>query len=245
MTTKLKQQLSIETLPTETVRQELTPTPMALIEKAMSDPNFDLDKLERLMKMQSDWDLKKARKDFFEALKKFQYECPTIQKNSGADFGAKGGGSVKYNFATLDQIVKQIKEPLNNCGLTYRFDIKDISGSIEVTCVITHVSGHSESTTMQAGSDTSGAKNAIQAKGSTMTYLQRYTLIGSLGITTADADDDGDRHPNGLADDVMLAIKVCNTQSELGMVWDRYSEMQKNKSFIDEVKKRKAELNGK
>ena len=241
-----KKQLTIsesEMLP-PVVQQETTP--MTLIEKAMSDPNFDLDKMERLMKMQSEWDLKQARKDFFEALAKFQYECPTIEKNSGADFGSKGGGSnVKYNFATLDQIIKQIKEPLKNCGLTYRYDVKDLGTSTEVTCVITHINGHSESTTMNAGSDTSGAKNAIQAKGSTMTYLQRYTLIGALGITTADAADGGENHPNQLADEVMLAIKVCNNRDELTMVWDRYSELQKNKAFIDAVKKRGGELNGK
>jgi hypothetical protein len=241
MTTKPKQQLTI----TEPLENSFiqTATPMTLIEKAMSDPNFDLDKLERLMKMQTEWDLRQARKDFFEALSKFQYECPTIDKNGKADFGA---GKTKYSFATLDQIISQIKEPLKNCGLTYRFNIKDLEGTTEVTCVITHVGGHSESTTMIAGSDSSGSKNAIQAKGSTTTYLKRYTLIGGLGIVTADADDDGESHPNKLSDEVMLALKVCNNQDELRMVWDRYEEMQKNKSFIDAVNVRKGELkNGK
>ena len=44
---------------------------------------------------------------------------------------------------------------------------------------------------MESGLDTSGAKNDIQQKGSTQTYLQRYTLIGALGLTTADEDNDG------------------------------------------------------
>ena len=38
--------------------------------------------------------------------------------------------------------------------------------------------------------DTSGKKNEIQSRGSTITYLQRYTLIGALGLTTADEDID-------------------------------------------------------
>lgn len=238
----MKKQLTIDAGDITFPATQQEATPMALLEKAMSDPNFDLEKMERLMKMQTEWDERHARKDFFQSLAKFQYECPTIEKNAKADFGA---GKTKYGFATLDQIVSQIKEPLKNCGLTYRFDIKDVAGSTEVTCVITHVGGHSETTTMIAGSDSSGSKNAIQAKGSTMTYLQRYTLIGSLGITTADADDDGGKHPNGLADEVMLAIKVCNNRDELTMVWDRYPELQKNKTFIDAVKKRGGEFNGK
>jgi hypothetical protein len=44
---------------------------------------------------------------------------------------------------------------------------------------------------MVAAPDTSGSKNAIQAIGSTVQYLMRYTFIGAFGITTADADMDG------------------------------------------------------
>lgn len=44
---------------------------------------------------------------------------------------------------------------------------------------------------MRAPSDLSGNKNAIQAIGSTTTYLMRYTLIAAFGLTTADEDNDG------------------------------------------------------
>jgi hypothetical protein len=239
MTTKPKQQLTI----TEPLENSFiqTATPMTLIEKAMSDPNFDLDKLERLMKMQTEWDLRQARKDFFEALSRFQYECPTIDKNGKADFGA---GKTKYSFATLDQIISQIKEPLKNCGLTYRFNIKDLEGTTEVTCVITHVGGHSETTTMVAGSDSSGSKNAIQAKGSTMTYLQRYTLIGSLGITTAGADNDGktSEPKSKLSDEVLHSILVCETTEQLTTLWNNSHELQKDQSFINAMSKRRKEV---
>src|SRR6185503_4639414 len=38
--------------------------------------------------------------------------------------------------------------------------------------------------------DASGSKNAIQAIGSTLTYLQRYSLVQALGLAAAE-DDDG------------------------------------------------------
>ena len=44
---------------------------------------------------------------------------------------------------------------------------------------------------MSGAPDTSGKKNTIQAQGSSVTYLQRYSLIGALGLTTADEDIDG------------------------------------------------------
>jgi hypothetical protein len=50
--------------------------------------------------------------------------------------------------------------------------------------------GHSEETTLSAPSDTTGSKNPIQAIGSTITYLERYTLLALTGLATYDQDDD-------------------------------------------------------
>jgi len=51
--------------------------------------------------------------------------------------------------------------------------------------------GHSESVTLQSATDDSGKKNNIQALGSAITYLQRYTLLSITGLATEDQDDDG------------------------------------------------------
>lgn len=59
-----------------------------------------------------------------------------------------------------------------------------------MTCKITHIQGHSEETTLLAQPDASGSKNAIQAMGSTITYLERYTLLALTGLATHE-DDDG------------------------------------------------------
>jgi len=70
---------------------------------------------------------------------------------------------------------------------------------IEVTCIITHRDGHSERTTMVGPEDFSGFKNAMQSRGSSTTYLERYCLIGALGLVTADSDNDGGK-PKGNPD---------------------------------------------
>ena len=54
-----------------------------------------------------------------------------------------------------------------------------------MTCVLSHRDGHFEETTLTAGRDDSGKKNAIQQVGSTITYLQRYTLKAALGLAAA------------------------------------------------------------
>lgn len=155
-------------------------SPSKLMEIAINQ-NADVEKLEKLMAMQERWDANNARKAYFEALTRFQAKCPVIKKR-------KAGHN--YMYAPLSDIVQQIKEPLQSCGLSFRFE-QSHADAIEITCVVTHVDGHSERTSMKADADTSGSKNTIQAAGSAVTYLQRYTLIGALGITTADEDMDG------------------------------------------------------
>jgi uncharacterized protein YyaL (SSP411 family) len=65
-----------------------------------------------------------------------------------------------------------------------------------VTCVL-FGHGHSEETTLSGPADASGSKNAIQAIGSTLTYLQRYSLVQALGLAAAEDDDGNTAAANG------------------------------------------------
>ena len=218
-----------------------TPDPLALIKLAI-DTNADIDKLEKLMALKERHDAAQARREFFEALARFQAECPVITKNKKADFNSSKG-NVKYSFATLDQIVSQIKDPLQKCDLTYRWEFSENENRISVTCLITHKSGHSETTVTSANADTSGAKNEIQARGSTLTYLQRYTLIGALGIATAQEDIDGQNKNDGkLHPDTELAIKDCKTEADLSSVWNSNTQLHTDKAFVQAMGKRKMEI---
>lgn len=166
-------------------KQEMMPTssaanPMTLLEMAI-DKGADIDQLEKLMALQERYDAKQAKSSFLHAMTEFQSIVPRITKN-------KDGHNCKY--APLSDIVEQIKSSLSGCGLSYRFE-QEHAEEIKVTCVVSHIDGHSEKTTMQARPDDSGKKNQVQSIGSTVTYLQRYTMIGALGITTADSDMDG------------------------------------------------------
>ena len=71
---------------------------------------------------------------------------------------------------------------------------------------------------MTALADKTGSKNAVQAIGSTVTYLQRYTLIGALGITTADDDMDA-RINNEIVDPeyISLLFLLCEEHAQKGI----------------------------
>lgn len=157
-------------------------SPMALVSAAVNS-GADVDKLEKLMDLQERWEKKEAKKSFYKALAKFQSVCPDI-------IAKKQGHNSKY--APIGDIVAQIKQPLSESGLTYRFEqAQNEKGVIKISCIISHFDGHEERTSLSSDADKSGNKQAIQAIASTVTYLRRYTLTGALGIATADEDMDG------------------------------------------------------
>lgn len=180
-----------ETEQTATPAPVLIPaTPNDLIAQAI-EKGLDVAALERLMNLKERYDADLAHKAFLEAFTDFQSNTPDLRKTKAVGFDGKGGGATNYKFAPLADIARQIGPVLKKCGLSYRWEIDDNATELKVTCIVSHIAGHSERTTMRSGPDTSGSKSAIQGRGSAVEYLKRYTLVGALGLTTADEDMDG------------------------------------------------------
>lgn len=172
-------------------------TPMTLIEMAITN-KVDVETIERLFALQERWEKNQAKKLFLSAFSKFQSKVPKIKKKKSVGYDTKDGtGKVDYKYAQLSEIAETLQPILQETGLTYRWEISEPEGKqlIECTCIISHTAGHSERTVTMAAKDTSGKKNDIQARGSAITYLQRYSLIGALGLTTANDDVDGRAKP--------------------------------------------------
>lgn len=161
--------------------------PDFFIEKAIS-AGSDIAVLNGLFELKQKHEAHEAKKAFYAAMHRFQQQKPVLKRSQEVSFG---NGKAAYKFCPLSEIEKSIKQPLADCGLSYRFENTEREGRFGVRCIVTHVSGHSEVTEMFAPADDSGNKNKIQGIGSTNTYLMRYTLIASLSLTTADEDNDG------------------------------------------------------
>ena len=161
-------------------------TPMGMLEIAVNR-GADVGQLEKLLALQERWEANEARKAFVAALSAFKAEPPTVTKNKSANYG---GGKAQYEYATLPQVVNVIAPALSKHGLSHRFSMQQSEGQIAVTCTLTHVMGHSETVTLSAPADTTGSKNAIQSIGSTVSYLERYTLLAITGLAAEGQDDD-------------------------------------------------------
>jgi len=172
-------------LPAENVRQIepqalVTMTPMDMLARAVQS-GADLDMIEKLMNLQERWEGSNARKAFDAAIASAKAKIPPIERN------ATGHNDKRY--ADFSAIAKVVDPILSEFGLSYRFRTSQ-TDRISVTCILSHKDGHSEETTLAGPPDASGSKNAIQAIGSTLTYLQRYSLVQMLGLAAA-RDDDG------------------------------------------------------
>lgn len=180
-------------------------TPMDMLNRAV-ESGAGLEMVEKLMNLQERWETGQARKAFDRAIAAAKAKITPIQRN------AKGHNDKRYaDFAAIAKVVDPI---LSKHGLSYRF--RTAQGErISVTCILSHEDGHSEETTLSGPADASGSKNAIQAIGSTLTYLQRYSLVQMLGLAASN-DDDGKAAADGgvISDD--QAAELIALADEVG-----------------------------
>jgi len=203
--------------------------------------------LKQMLDLQERWEANEARKAYVAAMAAFKQRAPAVlAKDAEVDF-TTGKGRTHYRHATLGAIVQQITAMLSEHGLGVSWSVDQANGGVSVTCHVTHERGHSESVTLTAPPDDSGNKNKIQQIGSTVTYLERYTLLAALGLATADQDDDGiaaGRRPGvepeapeprdgGATSDVPPCPK-CG-----GPMWDNRAEREQDKRDIEAGKRKK------
>ena len=163
-------------------------TPMEMIQTALSNGS-GIEVIDKLMSLQERWEANQGRKAFDMAISAAKGEIPPIIKDRTVDF-TSSKGRTHYRHESLAGIAKVVDPILGKYGLSYRFRTQQDGRAVTVTCVVSHRDGYSEETTLSAGADESGNKNTIQQVGSTITYLQRYTLRAALGLSATD-DDDG------------------------------------------------------
>jgi hypothetical protein len=187
-----------------------SPTPMDLLTQAVASGNLEL--AEKLMGLQERWERNQARKAFDNAMAEAKAEMPIIIKDQTVDFSSQKGRT-NYKYEDMAGLARQVDPILSKHGLSYRYRTVSDSSSMTVICIVFHRDGHSEENSLTAPNDLSGNKNAIQAIGSTQTYLQRYTLKAALGLAASKDDDAnsvivdkiGDQQ---LADLISLATEV-------------------------------------
>lgn len=234
-------------------RQELAPADpmMEMLASAVATGNVELVKELYAFKKQVEAD--EAKKAFAEAFSRFKAEAVVIVKNVTITDGPLKGKKHADNYGVCSAVIPA----LSKYGLSHSWKLtKDEPGWMEVTCTIRHVTGYSESVSMGGAPDTGPGRNAIQARGSTKTYLERYTLLAATGLAAQDDNDGvGSGKSQGMSDEDFVtrktAIEGANTNDELKKFYLAAVDAAKKlgddssvKAFANAKDKRWRELNG-
>lgn len=166
----------------------LNVNPQALIKIAL-EKNVAIDVLEKLLSMRERLQAEQAEIEFRESMSGFQSSCPVIVKHKEI---MDKNGRVRYRYAPLDDIVKQIKPLFEQYGLSYDIDTQTTSNppGISVTVKVCHKLGHSKTTSFQVPVDKDSYMSEPQKWASAQTFAKRYAFCNGFGILTGDEDDD-------------------------------------------------------
>jgi len=127
-----------------------------------------------------------------EALAKAQGAFPAVQKS----------GENKHlgnQYSTLDDIIAAVRKPLAANGLSFLQPLVSLEdGALVLETILMHQTGEWVSSEVAVPS-LSGNKavNELQAFGSALTYMRRYTLTAMLGVTSEEDVDGNGASGNG------------------------------------------------
>lgn len=162
---------------------------LSMIERVCSDPNFDIQKMEKLVEMRNQEMQRVAKIDFNRDYAEMQELLPRVVSDHR-------NNQTNSNYAKIEDINNIVLPIINKKGFGVSFKIisQDDKG-ITVRAILSHKQGHEEFTDLFTPLDRAGAKGTvnktdIHATGSAITYAKRYAICALLNISVG-SDDDG------------------------------------------------------
>jgi len=127
-----------------------------------------------------------------EALAKAQGAFPAVQKS----------GENKHlgnQYSTLDDIIAAVRKPLAANGLSFLQPLVSLDdGALVLETILMHQTGEWVGSEVAVPSLSGNrAVNELQAFGSALTYMRRYTLTAMLGVTSEEDVDGNGASGNG------------------------------------------------
>lgn len=187
------------------------PSVLSIVGKLVESPNIDVDKVQKLLEMQERIMDKNAQIAFNKAMAQMQPKLPEIKHNSKIQHG----GKLISTYAKYEDIDRVIRPLYSEHGFSISFDSNRTPEGVTYYGTLSHVEGYSRTAEMILPPDTSGAKNQIQAIGSTISYAKRYLVGMLLNLVTVGEDDDaGSIDVIGIEQAVEIDTLLRDTKSD-------------------------------
>jgi len=226
----------IEAQPVHTALATVPATPADIVLYAMKNGG-SIEQIRDFMQLQREWEADQARKAFVADMAEFKKNPPKIIKDKLVGYENRDGTFTGYKHATLGNVTNAVIEGLAKHGFSHAWEPEQRDGKIFVTCIITHKLGHSTRTTLDSAKDDSGKKNSIQAVGSAISYLQRYTLLLACGLATHDQTDDDGAGAEGVNAIDKLIADAARAPDLLTLqdIWNTHGDFLRDTSEADWV----------
>lgn len=200
-----------------------------VIAEMATNPNVNIEVFERLVSLQERVMDKKSAQEFSAAFAKMQSELPEIEHDKAINHNGKRI-STYAKFETINETVKPI---LKKYGFGVSFRTEQTENRVTVTGILSHEAGHHEKTSITLPLDLGGAKTAVQAVGSAISYGKRYVLCALLNISTRGEDDESVisekrvTQPQAKMIESMLAKLPANRQAAFAEKYGAPSDVRK------------------
>lgn len=191
-----------------------------VIERAASNPSIDVEKMERLLAMQERILTRNAEVSFNTAMRAAQEEMPKVLRNKRND-------QTNSKYADLEKVNDAIVPVYTRHGFSLSFGTADspLEGHIRLTCLVSHIEGHSRPYQCDMPLDMAGLKGnqnktATHAHGSTMSYGRRYLTLLIFNVTLTNEDTDGNKSTDKITEQQFADLKAL--AQEVGANKDQF-----------------------
>lgn len=201
---------------------------LQLIERAATNPEVDIDKMERLMAMKERMDKQQAETLFIKAMGEAQSEMRQV----AVDAENPQTRSLYASYSALDKVLRPV---YTKHGFSLSFDTGDCPTEnwVRIVCIVSHSGGFSRSPHIDLPADGKGAKGGdvmtkTHATGSAMTYGMRYLLKLVFNVAIGEDDTDGNEPVEYITEEQAVELHARATENE---VYDGFVKWLKSKKI--------------
>jgi hypothetical protein len=185
---------------------------LEVISRAASDPNVDVDKMERLMAMHERITARQAEAAFNAAMESCQAEMQPISADAT-------NPQTRSKYATYGKLDRALRPIYTKHGFSLSFSDGETTkpDHVRVLAVLRHKGGFRETHYKDMPADGKGAKGGdvmtkTHAAGAAQQYGMRYLLKGIFNVAVGEDDKDGNGPEPCLSDQQVADLKAVLTE---------------------------------
>lgn len=207
--------------------KQLTDPMWEFIQRASSDPTFDVQKLKELLALRDKELARQEERSFFQALHLAQEEVPAIEPNKQVKTSS---GKVMFEYASYEQLDKALRPIYIKHGMAIAFSGAEApAGKVRVLCTVSHRDGHAERYQLDLAIDPGAAQlTKTDAELGAQSKAKRRILRNIFNIVD-DLEDEAGMTNGELAEQIEW-LENANNPAELKRLYNQAANLALDKA---------------